>query len=348
MNILRELVTPLKRKKNIENPKDKIDDDTEQIELVLKILNLPKKHPVEEEKKDSFTISNCFSDMEKSFDKLIDAKYNSSFHVLEHFIEKSRTAKNMSSDPEKINEYKSVYGKEFDINSANKISINQIVRYLYPELRKSLKKSANSRSLEEDTNTITKALSLRKKTIYCNFIYGKNNKTKKFEFVFGKINKKQLQNKQFILNELGTKHLQLARGYHLYYAGTCIFVRENDHFSIVVNTRSGKWFDIMEDIIPKLDIANYWDDILGKYKRGPNEKMFKYAVLDLLTIKKVENLLKSYLETMYKNAMNAVKIYHPECYYMNIINLYASTNYNDYCTLDISDIIKIFNDQVKV
>lgn len=324
-------------------------DETEQIELVLKTLGLPKKQVIEEEKKDHFTIGECFKQMEKSFQKLIDTKYASSFHKLEHFISTSNLAKNIANDPTKINEYKSFYGKDFEIDKANKVSINQIVRYLYPELRKRSTKTANSNSLEKEADMISKVLSLTKKTMYCNFIYGKNKTTNKFDFVFGKINKKQLKNKQFVLNELGTKHLQLARGYHLYYAGTCVFVREKDHFSIIVNTRSGKWVDIMEDIIPKLNIANFWDDILGKYKSGVNEKMFKYAVLDLLTIKKVEELLKEYLATIYKGgAMNAVKIYHPECYYMNIINLYASTNYNDYCTLDIGDIIKLFNNQVDV
>lgn len=324
----------------------KQESEEEQIEFILKTLGLPKKQEVES-KTDDFTITNCFLDMEKSFQKLICSKYNSSFDAIEHYISKSSLAENISNDPEKIFQYKSVYGKNFDIRHSNKITINKIVRYLYPELRTFQKKkqSPDSKSLENDTNVIARSLALTKKTVFTNFIYGKNKKTNKFEFVFGKLNRQQLRNKQFILNELGAKHLQLAYGYHLYYSGTCIFTRENEHFSIVVNTRSGQWVDIMEDIIPKLDRIRYWRDILGKYE---NDKMFKYTVLDLLTIRKVEELLTQYLGTYYNNALRAVKIVHPECYYMNILNLYASTTYNENCTLDVEDIVKKFNKNIDI
>lgn len=352
MNVVKAVTKTLKKtfKNDNKNNSEKEKDEAEQIEFVLKTLDLPKKD-IEKEPSKDFTIDDCFHDMEKSFKKLIDTKYKSSFDTIEHYISKSTLAKHISNDPEKILQYQAVYGKHFDVKQVNKITINQVIRYLYPELRSVLKmktKTAISKSLEDDAYAISKSLKLTKKKVYTNFIYGMNHKTKEFEFVFGKLNKKEITSKKYILNELGAKHLQLAYGYHLYYAGTCVFTREQDHLSIIVNTRSGQWVDIMEDIIPKLDRVKYWRDILGKYERHSQEKMFKYTVLDLMTIMQVENLLQGYLEKMYNSALKAVNIHHPECYYMNILNLYASTTYNDHCSIDVSDIVKIFNEQVDI
>ena len=171
--------------------------------------------------------------------------------LLEDAIQKSNVGWNLCNNKKELTDYSLNWNLDIS-NTIGIVTVEKIIRNLFPEKRYKKSFSKDSNELNETLQTLREQEHITgyrpsTKNIYTNFIYAKqgNNPDTKYEFRFGRITKEKYK-----LMEDGSKHIQLCNGYTLLYSGIIIFSKYNKNtLQINVNANSGRWLKIMDYLL---------------------------------------------------------------------------------------------------
>lgn len=266
--------------------------------------------------------------------------------IMEQKLLNSAKGNLLCNDPSILEEYQRMY-KIDPNNQKGIVSIDQIVRQLFSEKRTSIKKNS-SRSFEETIRTVREkeintGVGNGKRRVYVNFIYGIPFGTNTPVFRFGRISKTEYEG-NLLLTEDGGKHIQLCRNHKLLYAGTMIFTRSSEsEVRVVINPNSGRWLELMNDLIYNHMTDQYWMSVFGSTSVFPKDKTkkLKMDILNTLMIKRVEELLLSDV------LLPEVDFVFQDCHHTFLNDFYNHVMLDEKCRLDIGVFIKKMREKEK-
>ena len=243
--------------------------------------------------------------------------------ILEDALKTNQLAQKLCTHSKILDDYRGLY-KLSPKNQSGKTNIQKIVNQLFPEYKNTNVTSPDSAEFETVSARVQSLENISRRRIYVNFIYGIKDGIESFEF--GRIT----QDEHNKLSEDGGKHIQIGYGYHLLYAGTMVFNRNGNNLKIVINPKSGRWFLLMQDLIEKLP-ASFWNFLIPTARE--ETKTLKYETLNILLIKRVEQLFRQTYRTL------PMPLEFGKCHHVMLLNMYKTVAFDTKCVLDINEFI---------